>query len=77
MPKYADISDSDPVIPSDLGPGAAEELDTESMAELRLPREPAPPTGAIGNAVPEWVAVGDCCWFRSAKSTEENKLGCN
>lgn len=75
MPRYADISDSEPIIPKGFTPGTLEELDAESMAELRLPREPIPPTGATGNTDPEWdtAATCDCCWLRSAISAAKEK----
>lgn len=42
----------------------------ESIAELRLPREPLPPTWEVVNPdAAAGVAVGDCCcWFRAANA---------
>ena len=62
MPRYADISDSEPTIPKDLPPSgwAPDELDADNMAELRLPRAPAPPTCGTWNPDPGGP-VGDCC----------------
>lgn len=72
MPRYADISDSEPIMPIGFTPGALDKVDADSMAELRLLGEPTP-TGAMWKAAPEWgtVAVGDCCWLRSAKSVKD------
>jgi len=49
-------------------------LAADSIAELRLPRVPAPPTWGVAKADAEGVAVGDCCWLRaaSAKSARVN-----